>query len=153
MFGLFENPLPVGSDAPPFLLPDEDGSIFALNLNRNKIVVMVFYPGDDTMVCTKQLCALNDNLARLKEHNLFPVAINPGNAQSHKKFKTKFNYGFPLLVDAGKRVARMYHCAGPIVKRTVYVIGRDGKIKFAQRGNPSVDEIVAAANAASGASR
>jgi peroxiredoxin Q/BCP len=144
MFGLFEDPLPVGSVAPPFLLPDEDGSVFALNLNRNKVVVLVFYPADDTPGCTKQLCALRDDLSRLKEHNMFPVGINPGNAESHKKFKVKNSYPFPLLVDAGRRVARLYHCSGPVVKRTVYVIGRDGKIKFAQRGAPSVDEIVAA---------
>jgi peroxiredoxin Q/BCP len=148
MFGLFEDPLPVGSDAPPFLLPDEEGNVFTLNLNRNKIVVLVFYPADDTAVCTKQLCALNENLAQIKEHGLFPVGINPGDAQSHKRFKAKFNYGFPLLVDAGKRVARLYHCGGPIVKRTVYIIGRDGKIKYAQRGNPSVAEILAAAGTA-----
>jgi thioredoxin-dependent peroxiredoxin len=148
MFGLFEDPLPVGSDAPPFLLPDEDGNVFTLNLNRNKIVVLVFYPADDTPGCTKQLCALNDNLAQLKEHGLFPVGVNPGDAPSHKKFKAKFNYGFPLLVDAGRRVAKLYRCSGPIVKRTVYIIGRDGKIKFAQRGTPGVAEILAAAGAA-----
>ncbi len=151
MFGLFEDPLPVGSAAPPFLLPDEDGNVFALNLNRNKVVMLVFYPADDTPVCTQQLCALRDDLSRLKEHNVFPVGINPGNAQSHKKFKTKHGYQFPLLVDASKRVAKLYHCAGPIVKRTVYVVGRDGKIKFAKRGNPGVDEILAAVPAESAA--
>jgi len=143
MFGLFEDPLPVGSVAPPFLLPDEDGSVFALNLNRNKVVVLVFYPADDTPGCTKQLCALRDDLSRLKDHNMFPVGINPGSPESHKKFKAKYSYPFPLLVDAGRRVARLYKCSGPVVKRTVYVIGRDGKIKFAQRGTPGVDEIVA----------
>ena len=148
MFSWFESPLPLGSEAPPFLLPDEDGAVFALNLNRNKTVVLVFYPGDDTTICTKQLCAIQDNWARLKDHNVLAVGINPGNAASHKRFKSKFGYQFPLLVDAGKRVARLYHCAGPIVRRTVYVIGRDGKIKFAQRGNPSVDEILAACGVA-----
>jgi peroxiredoxin Q/BCP len=149
MLSWFDNPLPVGVQAPPFLLPDENGQVFALNLHRNKTVVLVFYPGDDTMVCTKQLCALQDNWSRLREHNVLPVGINPGNATSHQRFKSKFGYEFPLLVDAGKRVARLYHCAGPIVRRTVYVIGRDGKIKFAQRGNPSVDEILAAVGVAS----
>lgn len=149
MFGLFEDPLPVGSDAPPFLLPDEDGNVFTLDLNRNRIVVLVFYPGDDTRICTKQLCAINDNLADLKQHGLLPVGINPGDAASHKRFKTKFNYGFPLLVDAGKRIATLYHAVGgPIVRRTVYIIGRDGKIKYAKRGNPSVAEILAAATTA-----
>jgi peroxiredoxin Q/BCP len=136
MFGWLESTLAVGTDAPPFLLPDENGQIFALNLNRNKMVVLIFYPADDTMVCTQQLCAMQDNLARLKDHNILPVGINPGAAESHRKFKAKHGYEFPLLVDAGKRVAKLYKCAGPVVRRTVYLVGRDGKIKFAQRGNP-----------------
>jgi thioredoxin-dependent peroxiredoxin len=145
MLSWFDDPLPVGSEAPPFLLPDETGNVFALNLNRNKVVVLVFYPADDTPVCTKQLCALQENWGQLREHNILPIGINPGDAASHQRFKSKFGYEFPLLVDAGKRVAKLYHCTGPIVRRTVYVIGRDGKIKFAQRGNPGVSEILAAA--------
>jgi peroxiredoxin Q/BCP len=144
MLALFQDPLPVGSEAPPFLLPDEEGNVFVLNLNRSKNVLLVFYPADETPGCTAQLCALRDDYERLKEHNIQPVGINPGNAESHKQFKAHHKYPFPLLVDNGKRVAKMYKCAGLIVRRTVYLIGRDGKIKLAQRGKPSVREILAA---------
>jgi len=145
---LFQDPLLVGSDAPPFILPDETGAVFVLNLNRNKSVVLVFYPGDDTSVCTQQLCELRDNWARIQERGAIVMGINPAEAASHDAFKKKNSYPFPLLVDNGKRVAKLYKSGGIVTKRTVYVIGRDGKIKFAKRGKPSVDDILAAIPAA-----
>lgn len=142
---LFQDLLPVGSVAPPFILPDENGDVFVLNLNRNKNVVLVFYPGDDTSVCTAQLCELRDNWARLEDRNAIVLGINPADAASHQSFKKKHSYPFPLLVDSGKRVARLYNAGGTLVtKRSVYVIGRGGRIVFARRGKPSVDEILAA---------
>jgi peroxiredoxin Q/BCP len=144
MFGLFSKPLGVGVSAPPFILPDERGEVFVLNLNRNKNVLLVFYPADDTPGCTKQLCNLRDDLVRLRERNVFVVGINPGSPGSHQAFKTKHSYPFPLLVDSGKRVAKLYNAAGVVVKRTVYLIGRDGRIKFSRRGAPTVEEILAA---------
>lgn len=145
---LFQDPLPVGSAAPPFILPDENGDVFVLNLNRNKYVVLVFYPGDDTSICTAQLCEMRDNWERLKSRHAIVLGINPAEAGSHQAFKKKHSYPFPLLVDAGKRVARLYHAGGLVVKRTVYVIGRDGKILLAKRGKPSVDEVLAVIPAA-----
>jgi peroxiredoxin Q/BCP len=141
---LFSKPLPTGSTAPPFLLPDENGDVFALNLNRNHYVVLVFYPADDTRICTRQLCELRDNWERVRAKGGFVVGINPAGAPSHEAFKKKHGYPFPLLVDSGRRVARLYQCSGLVVKRTVYVVGKDGKILFARRGKPSVDEILAA---------
>ena len=143
MLGWLKKPLPVGSPAPPFIAPDEEGTVFVLNLNRNKNVVMVFYPGDDTPVCTRQLCELRDNWDRVKAKGGYVVGINPASASKHADFRGKHQYPFPLLVDTGKRIARMYNCAGLIVRRTVYVVGKDGTIKFAKRGKPSVDEILA----------
>ncbi len=137
-------PLPVGAPAPPFLLPDENGDVFVLNLNRNKYVVMVFYPADDTTVCTKQLCELRDEWERVRAKGGFVVGVNPGDAASHGAFKKKHNYPFPLLVDNGKRVAKLYKCGGLLVTRTVYVVGKDGKILFAKRGKPAVEEILRA---------
>jgi peroxiredoxin Q/BCP len=148
MFGLFQKPLAVGAPAPPFLLPDENGQVFILNLHRNKHVILVFYPMDDTPGCTAQLCALRDDWERVRERGGFVVGVNPGNAESHRAFKKKHGYPFPILVDHGQRVARLYQCGGIAVKRTVYVIDREGKIVFAKRGAPSVDEILAALPAA-----
>jgi peroxiredoxin Q/BCP len=144
MFSWFEKPLPVGSPAPPFILPDEDGSVWVLNLNRNKYMVLVFYPADDTPVCTAQLCEFRDAWEKLRAKGAFVLGINPGSAESHKAFKEKHKLPFPVLVDNGKRVAKLYKCGGPVVKRTVYVIGKDGTILFAERGKPSVEQILKA---------
>ena len=94
------------------------------------------------------MCELRDNWARIQERGAIVLGINPAEAASHDAFKKKNNYPFPLLVDNGKRVAKLYNAGGIVTKRTVYVIGRDGKIKFAKRGKPSVDEILAAIPAA-----
>jgi peroxiredoxin Q/BCP len=144
MFGLFSKPLPVGSSAPPFIAPDDEGHVFILNLNRNKFVVLIFYPGDDTPVCTRQLCELRDQWGRLQERGAYVVGVNPQSAESHRAFKAKHKLPFPILVDSGQRIARLYRANGLIVKRTVYVIGKNGEILFAKRGKPSVDEILAA---------
>ncbi len=144
MFSLFSKPLPEGSIAPPFVLPDEDGTVFVLNLNRNKYVVLIFYPGDETPVCRQQLCEVRDNWQRLQEKGAYVVGINPQSAQSHAKFRKNHSFPFPLLVDNSKRVSTLYNAGGLIVKRTVYVIGKKGEILMARRGRPSVDEILAA---------
>ena len=69
---------------------------------------------------------------------------NPGNASKHEKFREKFHFQFPLLVDEGQKVAERYHANGLIVKRTVYVIGPDGRIRFGKRGMPEPAEVLAA---------
>jgi peroxiredoxin Q/BCP len=75
--------------------------------------------------------------------------VNPRPPQSHAKFRAKFQFPFPLLVDRGQKVAKLYHANSPIVvKRTVYLIGPDGAIRFAQRGMPGPKEVLAAAPAA-----
>ncbi len=144
MLSWFADLLPVGSGAPAFLLPDQQGDVFVLNLNRNKNIVLVFYPADNTPVCTAQLCEMRDNWQKVRDKGALIVGINPGAADSHGGFRKKHDLPFPLLVDNGKRVAKMYHCDGIVVRRTVYVVGRDGKILFAKRGKPAVDEILAA---------
>jgi peroxiredoxin Q/BCP len=144
MLSWLSKPLKVGSDAPPFLLPDEEGTVFILNLHRNKYVVLIFYPGDDTPVCTKQMCEVRDNWEKLQARGVYVVGINPQAAESHGEFRKKHKLPFPLLVDNGKRVSKLYNAGGLIVRRTVYVIGKDGKIRMARRGRPSVEEILAA---------
>ena len=143
MFSWFSSPLPVGSVAPPFMAPDQDGTVFILNQHRNKYVVLVFYPGDETPLCTKQLCEFRDRWDAIREAGAYVVGLNPSKDSSHTAFKEKHKLPFPLLVDHAKRVATMYNCNGPIVRRTVYVIDRDGRIAYGRRGKPSVDEILA----------
>jgi peroxiredoxin Q/BCP len=141
---LFSDPLAVGAAAPDFALPDQDGRNVSLSSLRGKNVVLVFYPGDNTPGCTKQLCQMRDSWERLKAKNLLVFGVNPQSAASHTSFREKYKLPFPLLVDKGQKVAEMYHANGLFVKRTVYLIGDDGKIRLGRRGMPSPDEVIAA---------
>ena len=142
---LFSEPLAVGESAPDFSLPDQDGKLVALRDLRGHNVVLIFYPGDDTTVCRAQLCEFRDRWSQAAQKNTAVFGVNPQNAASHERFREKSKLPFPLLVDQGQKVGRLYHANGLIVKRTVYLIGPDRVIRFAQRGKPSADEVLASA--------
>ena len=149
MSWLFSDPLPPGSPAPDFSLSDDTGRIVTLSALRGKSVVLVFYPADDTPTCTRQLCEFRDNWSEAAARGVEIFGVNSRPTTSHAKFRAKFQFPFPLLVDRGQKVAKLYHADTPIVvKRTVYLIGPDGVIRFAQRGVPSPKEVLAAAPAA-----
>ena len=142
---LFFDPIPNGVQAPNFSLPDEGGHMVRLSALRGHNVVLVFYPGDDTPGCTKQLCQFRDGWSEAQSRGVSVFGVNPQSATKHEKFREKFHFPFPLLVDEGQKVAALYHANGLIVKRTVYLIGPDGKIRFAQRGMPAPHEVLAKA--------
>jgi peroxiredoxin Q/BCP len=142
---LFSEPLAVGDPAPDFSLPDQDGKTISLRELRGQNVVLVFYPGDDTTVCRSQLCEFRDRWTHTLEKNTLVFGVNPQNAASHSRFREKSKLPFPLLVDRGQKMGELYRTRGLIVKRTVYLIGPDGVIRFARRGTPSVNEVLAAA--------
>jgi peroxiredoxin Q/BCP len=142
---LFSDPLPVGEDAPDFTLGDQNGNQVSLAALRGSNVVLVFYPADETTLCTKQLCEFRDNWALAQAKDAVVLGINPGNEQKHERFRAKHGFPFPLLADPGQRVGAQYRTKGLIVKRTVYLIGKSGKIRYAKRGKPVPDEVLAAA--------
>jgi peroxiredoxin Q/BCP len=142
---LFSDPLPVGAPAPGFSLLDQDGKMVSLSALRGRNVVLVFYPGDDTNVCRRQLCEFRDRRAAALQKNTLVFGVNPQCDQSHFKFRSKSRLPFPLLVDPGQKMGEMYHTRGLMVKRTVYLIGPDGRIRYAKRGMPDPDEVLAAA--------
>jgi thioredoxin-dependent peroxiredoxin len=139
---LWSDPLPPGTQAPDFSLPDESGRLVHLARLRGHSVVLVFYPGDDTSVCTKQLCEFRDGWKEARARGVKVFGVNPQIAEKHLQFRQKFKFPFPLLVDRGQKVGALYHADGLIVKRTVYLIGRDGVIRFGRRGVPPVDEVL-----------
>ncbi len=142
----FSDPLPPGTPAPDFDLPDQQGQRVSLAALRGKNVILVFYPGDDTSLCTRQLCSFRDRWTDVSAKNAVIFGINPQSAAKHAKFRDHHKFPFPLLVDEKQRVAELYKCSGLIVKRTVYLIGPDGTIRFARRGNPvPVDVLQSAA--------
>jgi len=144
-FGLFSDPLAVGSKAPDFTAPDDQGQEVKLSALRGKNVVLVFYPGDETPVCRAQLCEFRDNWERAKSHNTLVFGVNPAGSVSHEKFREKNKLPFPLIVDSGQKVGELYHTNSLMVRRTVYLIGPDGTILYAKRGKPAVSEVLAAA--------
>ena len=105
-------------------------------------MLLVFYPGDETPVCRKQLCELRDNSTLLAQHGVKVFGINPQSAASHKRFDERHHFGFPLLVDRNQEVARLYKARWLTTLRTVYLIDPEGIIRFAKRGKPTPEEVL-----------
>ncbi|MDP6935399.1 MAG: peroxiredoxin family protein, partial [Myxococcota bacterium] len=109
--------------------------------------IMVFYPGDDTPGCTKQLQEFQEFYPRLQDLGCQVYGVNPAEASSHRAFSEKYGFDFPILTDRGASVARTYRASlslptGPKMIRTVYLVNPDKKIRLANRGAPSVEAIV-----------
>ena len=128
-------PLEVGDVAPDFTLPGTSNQNYSLSQFRGQTVVLVFYPGDATMVCTKQLCSYNQELQQFKKVNAQILAISAQDMASHEDFSTAQGFGFPLLSDTDKTVANLYSVVGllGLPRRSVFVIDADGVIKYAHR--------------------
>jgi peroxiredoxin Q/BCP len=142
----------VGDTAYLFSLKDENGATHNMeNFKGNKHIVLIFYPGDETPVCTKQLCEIRDEYAAFTSSNAVVFGVNPASDKSHKKFTDKNKFQFPLLIDQDATVAEAYGVKGALMnKRFVFVIGPDGKIVFAKKGKPPVAEILQSINNPSG---
>jgi len=142
---LFSNPLPVGSPAPEFSAVTDGGAAIRSAALRGRNVILVFYPGDDTPGCTKQLCEFRDNWNALRQRGVEIFGVNPAGARKHSQFREKYHFPVPLLIDEGQKIAALYHADGLWIKRTVYLIDPAGIIRFARRGMPSPSEVLAAA--------
>ena len=142
-----DNLIPVGHQAPDFTVQLSDGTSLTLSaLRGDKRVVLVFYPGDNTPVCTSQLCALRDTWSEFQARDAVVYGINPAGAERHAGFVARHSFPFPLMVDTGGKVAAAYGCRMlfGLIKRTVYVVDRLGRIAYARRGNPSPGEVLKA---------
>ncbi len=125
----------VGDQAPDFSLPSTGGSDVALKDFVGRPVVLVFYPGDDTPVCTKQLNSYNDDLAQFEALDAQVLGISAQGLDSHEKFSGKHGFKFPLLADTDKKVAGLYGTLGPIgfPRRSVFIIDASGIVRYAHR--------------------
>ncbi len=139
------NMLNINDSAPEFSMSDQNGNTFKLSEYKDKkFVVLIFYPGDMTPVCTQQLCEIRDDYSEFSENDAVVFGINAASDKSHKKFAEKNKLSFPLLVDNKMQTALKYQAKGLLMNhRTVYVINKNGKIIYAKRGKPSVAEILA----------
>ncbi len=138
--------LKIGSLAPDFTGSVGGGSVHLSELVKQSRIVLVFYPADNTSVCTSQLCALRDSTAEFGALNCIVLGINPADEGKHAQFARKYNFPFHLVSDRGGAIAKQYGCSGifGLNKRTVYIINKDRTVLFAQRGVPSVSDMVKA---------
>ncbi|MGA9278667.1 peroxiredoxin [Ilumatobacter sp.] len=125
----------VGDRAPDFTLPGTNDSTYSLGDFSGRPLVLIFYPGDDTPVCTRQLNSYNDGLDQFAELDAQIVAISAQGVSSHDTFSDKHGFGFPLLADVDKEVAGRYGTLGPIgfPRRSVFIIDADGIVRYAHR--------------------
>lgn len=130
--------LSVGDPAPDFTLPSTQGTVTLSDRWRERAVLLVFYPGDDTPVCTKQLCDYRDNLSVFGDLGVDVLAVNPQRLKSHEKFATKYDLPFPLVSDEDREMCRAYDAVGLLgmTKRALVLVGRDGRIKWQRSDLP-----------------
>lgn len=123
--------LTTGLQAPDFELGDEQGQPVKLSSLRGKNVLLVFYPGDETPVCTNQLCDYRDGWSQFQSRDVSVLGINPATVESHLKFQAKHSFPFPLLSDPGNKVCEAYDAVGLFgtTKRKIVLIDRDGVVK------------------------
>lgn len=125
----------VGDQAPVFRLPATGGTTVSLDDLAGEPVVLVFYPGDDTPVCTKQLSAYSRDLSEFEALDAHVLGISAQDVESHELFAAKLGLKFPLLADTDKVVAGLYGTLGPLgfPRRSVFIIDRQGLIRYAHR--------------------
>jgi peroxiredoxin Q/BCP len=124
----------VGEEAPDFELPGTDGD-FKLSDHRGERVILLFYPGDETMVCTKQFCSYRDRADDLAELDATVVGISTQDLASHESFTAKHGLMVPLLADVDGSVSRAYSVYAPrlrMAKRATIVIDEDGIVRQRQ---------------------
>jgi peroxiredoxin Q/BCP len=131
----------VGEPAPDFTLPGTDGSAaghrdYTLSDLRGEVVVLVFYPGDNTPVCTKQLVTYTEQVAEFEQVEARIMAISPQSVESHDTFAAaQGGFAFPLLADEGKAVGKAYGVLGPVgfYRRSVFVVDPEGVLRYTHR--------------------
>jgi thioredoxin-dependent peroxiredoxin len=121
-----------GQKAPLVQGKDQDGKTWKLaDEIGKKVVLLYFYPKDDTPGCTKEACGFRDRIADLKKENVEVVGVSFDSADSHQKFISKFNLNFPLLVDTDGKIAAAYGTKMAdrhMSRRVSFLIGLNGKI-------------------------
>jgi peroxiredoxin Q/BCP len=132
----------VGSEAPDFEALTSTGDPFRLSDLRGALrAMMVFYPKDFTPGCTDQLVEVRNNVEFIREVATEPIGVNPGDADSHERFRKEYELPFDLLVDADSKIAEAYGSlkedGSGGIQRSVIVVGLNGKVIYAKEGAPA----------------
>jgi peroxiredoxin Q/BCP len=123
----------LNSPAPDFVLQDGSGERWQLSEQRGKVVVLLFYPGDETPICTKQMCSVRDRWDDYVATGAEVVGISTDSTESHQKFATHHNLPLRLLSDAEGKVSTAYGARSIIpgkVARSVFVIDSEGVLRY-----------------------
>ena len=126
--------LAVGSIAPDFTLPDQDGVSHSLADYRGKKVILYFYPKDNTSGCTKQACGFSERYPMFTDRGAVVLGVSKDSVESHRKFADKYGLAFTLLADPERKVLEAYDVwkVSMGVVRTTYLIDENGVIIRAQ---------------------
>jgi peroxiredoxin Q/BCP len=146
-----------GSSAPDFALQDSQGETWRLSDQRGKVVVLLFYPGDETPICTRQMCSVRDRWEDYAGTGAEVVGISTDSVESHKNFAEHHKLPLRLLADIDRKVADLYGAQSLIpgkVARSVFVIDPNGVIRYRDVRplglfRPKDDEIIQAIREAS----
>jgi thioredoxin-dependent peroxiredoxin len=141
--------LEIGAKAPLFEAESTKGLIKLGDFIGKQPVVLIFYPKDETPVCTKQLCAVRDSKELYARYNALVLGVNPGSLEEHRQFSQKFLYDFPLVTDKDEGIRQKYEVGKLFLpflgqQRVVFVISKEGTIVYARKGKRPTAEIIQA---------
>jgi peroxiredoxin Q/BCP len=125
----------VGDPAPLFTLPSTEGPVSLAEQLESGPVLLVFFPKDNTLVCTRQLCNYRDNLSVFDDLRVQIVALNHDSLETHEEFSRKYKFPFPLCSDADRRVSASYGALLELwkLRRVLVLVGDDGRIWWRHR--------------------
>ncbi len=125
--------LAVGTVAPNFSTTDDEGKSVSLSDFAGKVVVLYFYPKDDTPGCTKEAQSFRDNYTDYQGKDMVVLGVSMDDQTSHKLFKEKYGLPFQLLVDSNGAITKAYDVdGGGYSKRVTYIIDGEGKISYVE---------------------
>ena len=122
----------IGDRAPDFELEGTADTVCRLHELRGEWVVLAFYPGDFTPVCTRQFCSYRDAADRLDELDAIVFGISPQSVGSHERFAAEHDLTVPLLADPDHATARAYGIvgAGGLVRRSIFIVDPEGLVRY-----------------------
>ena len=122
----------VGDSAPDFELRGTGGRTVRLTDFRGRWLVLAFYPGDFTPVCTRQFCSYREAADRLVELDAEVLGVSPQTLESHERFRAKHGLTVPLLADPERETIRAYGVLGPggMVRRSIFIVDPQGIVRY-----------------------
>ena len=146
----------LNSAAPDFTLKDGNGADWRLSHHRGRVVVLLFYPGDETPICTRQMCSVRDRWNDYLETGAEVIGISSDSIESHRKFSDHHELPLRLLSDSDGSVSKLYGARSLLpgrVARSVFVIDANGVLRYSDVRpiglfKPKDDDTIAAIRAA-----